>query len=151
MSGKIMRRIVLVSMLGTATLAAGCSPIIQNHGYVPVSADVAALQPGKDTRDSVYAALGEPTLKGVEGDSSWYYVSYTERRFAFFPPKITSREILAISFDARGRVAAINRYGLKDGIVIDLNTNETVTGGRKLSFLQQLLGNIGNFSAESFL
>lgn len=151
MSGKILHRVLLVSMLGTAALVGGCSPITQNHGYVPVSADVAALQPGKDTKESVHASLGEPTTKGVEGDSAWYYVSYTERRFAFFAPKITSREILAVAFDARGRVAAIDHYGLEDGILIDLNTRETVTGGRKLTFLQQLIGNIGNFSAESFL
>ncbi len=151
MAASNIRKLLIVSLIGTATLVGGCAPITQNHGYVPLEAEIAAIQAGFDTRDSVYARLGEPTTKGVEGDSSWYYVSYVERRLAFLPPKITSREILAISFDARGRVAAVDRYGIEDGILIDLNTRETVTGGRKLTFLQQLIGNIGNFSAESFL
>ncbi len=151
MAASNIRKLLIVSLIGTATLVGGCAPITQNHGYVPVEADIAAIQMGADTKESVYARLGEPTTKGVEGDSSWYYVSYTERRLAFLPPKIASREILAISFDARGRVAAVDRYGIEDGILIDLNTRETVTGGRKLTFLQQLIGNIGNFSAESFL
>ncbi len=151
MVAKNMRRLLIVSLIGTATLVGGCAPIVQNHGYVPVEADIAAIQTGADTKDSVYARLGEPTTKGVEGDSSWYYISYTERRLGFLAPQITSREILAVSFDSRGRVAAVNRYGLEDGIIIDLNTRETVTGGRKLTFLQQLIGNVGNFSAESFL
>jgi len=35
--------------------------------------------------------------------------------------------------------------------VINLNTNKTVTDGRKLTFFEQFLGNVGNFSAENFL
>ncbi len=145
------RSVLIVSLIGTATLVGGCTPIVKNHGYVPVAADIQAIQAGKDTKATVTARLGEPTTRGATGDSAWYYVSYTERAYAFLAPKITSREILAITFDSRGRVASVNQYGLQDGIVIDLATRETVTGGRKLSFLQQMLGNIGNFSAESFL
>ncbi len=151
MSAKNMHKAVLAITLSSVMLATGCSPIIRNHGYLPVAADVAALNVGKDTKESVLTNLGEPTSKGVTGDSTWYYVSYTVRKMAFFAPKVTSREILAISYGPGGRVAAVNRYGLENGVVIDLNTRKTVTGGRSLSFLQQMLGNIGNFSAESFL
>jgi len=146
-----LRTFLAASLIGTAGIVSGCSPITINHGYVPIESAVAAIQTGKDTKASVQAALGEPTTRGVQGDSGWYYVSYTERRFAFFAPKIISREILAISFDSRGRVSGVNRYGLQDGVIIDLVTRETVTGGRKLSFFEQLLGNVGNFSAENFL
>ena len=151
MSGNKFQKTVLAAAFGGVLIASGCSPIVNTHGYLPVSADVAALAVGSDTKASVLERFGEPTSKGVEGDSAWYYVSYTVRTFAFFAPKITDRQILAVSFNGAGRVVALNTYGLENGIVVDLNTRETVTGGRKLTFLQQMLGNVGNFSAESFL
>ena len=151
MSGNKIHKALLMTMLGGAILTAGCSPIVNTHGYLPVSADVADIAAGTGTKDSVLQLLGEPTTKGVEGDSAWYYVSYTVRKFAFLAPKVTDRQILAVTFNGAGRVAQVDTYGLEDGILINLNTRETVTGGRKLSFFQQMLGNVGNFSAESFI
>lgn len=151
MSTISLRKAVIVTMLGGAIALGGCTPIEYQHGYLPVSADVESIAVGRDSKDSILALLGEPTSKGISGDNAWYYVSYTERRLAFLKPQITRREILAISYGASGRVASIDRYGLENGVVVDLNTRETITGGRRLTFLQQFLGNVGNFSAESFL
>lgn len=151
MSGNKFQKTVLAIALGGALIASGCSPIVDSHGYLPVSADVAEIAVGSDTKDSILERLGEPTSKGVNGDNSWYYVSYTVSTFAFFAPKVTERQILAVSFNGADRVSAVNTYGLENGVVIDLNTGETVTGGRSLTFWQQMLGNVGNFSAESFL
>lgn len=151
MSAISLRNVLMSSALSCAVVLGGCTPIVENHGYIPVAAEVEAIAPGTDTKESILTRLGEPTSKGVQGDNAWYYVSYTERKLAFLKPQITSREILAVSFAANGRVDAINRYGLENGVLVDLNTRETITGGRRLGFFQQLLGNIGNFSAESFL
>ncbi len=151
MSANVVRSAVIVTLLSSGLALSGCTPIERQHGYIPVSAEVNAIAVGQDTKDSVLQRLGEPTSKGVQGDNAWYYVSYTERRIAFLAPQVTEREILAVTFSASGKVTAIDRYGLENGVVVDLNTRETVTGGRRLTFLQQFLGNIGNFSAESFL
>jgi len=151
MIANIFHKALLITAFSSAIFAAGCSPIVTNHGYLPVSADVEALAAGTDTKQSVVARFGEPTSRGLEGDNSWYYISYTVRKLAFLAPKVADREILAISFDANDRVSAVNHYGLEHGQVINLNTRETVTGGRELTFFEQMLGNIGNFSAESFL
>ena len=151
MIANIFRKALLITAFSSILFATGCSPIVTNHGYLPVSADVEGLAPGSDTKKTVLARFGEPTSRGLEGDNSWYYISYTVQKFAFFAPKVTDREILAVSFGANGRVIAVNRYGLEHGQVINLNTRETVTGGRSLTFLEQMLGNIGNFSAESFI
>lgn len=151
MTGNKFQRVLIASLFGAALIVSGCSPITNTHGYLPVSADVAALAVGSDSKESVLERLGEPTSKGAQGDNTWYYVSYTVSTFAFFEPKVTDRQILAVSFSGANRVAAIDTFGLENGIVVNLNTRETVTGGRKLTFLQQMLGNVGNFSAESFL
>jgi len=151
MAGNKFQKTVLATAFGAVLIASGCSPIVNNHGYLPVSVDVDSLAVGSDTKASVLELLGEPTSKGVEGDNTWYYVSYTVSTFAFFAPKVTDRQILAVSFNGSNRIAAVNTYGLENGIIVDLNTNETVTGGRTLTFLQQMIGSVGNFSAESFL
>ena len=151
MSGNKIHKTLLATSVVGALLLGGCSPIVNIHGYLPVAADVNEISVGADTKDSVLSLLGEPTTKGVQGDNAWYYVSYTVSQFAFFAPKVTDRQILAVTFNGSDRVVAVDRYSLQDGIVVNLNTGKTETGGRSLSFWNQMLGNVGNFSAESFL
>lgn len=144
-----MKKFLVVSLFGASLLVAGCVPKVDVHGYVPVAEDVNSIALG-DAQDSVLARLGEPTTRGLEGTNAWYYISSKVRRVAFFAPKEIERQIVAISFNG-SRVAQIERYGLEDGRLINLNTNKTVTDGRKLTFFEQFLGNIGNFSAENFI
>lgn len=151
MVNKSLRNTFLATVLGGVVLTAGCSPIVDQHGYLPITSEVNAIQVGNDSKESVLARFGEPTSYGLEGDNAWYYISYSVRTFAFLAPKVTDREILAVTFAGNGKVASINTYGLEQGRVVNLESRETVTGGRSLSVLQQMLGNIGNFSAESFI
>lgn len=151
MSAKIIGKAVMVSIIGAALSVGACSPIENTHGYLPVQAEIDQIASSSYTKDQVLQLMGEPTSHGVQGENTWYYVSYVVREVGFLKPRITERQILAISFNRSGRVQEVNRYGLENGVIINLNTRETVTGGRKLTFLQQLIGGIGNFSAESFI
>jgi len=144
-----MKKFLVGPLFGAGLLLAGCVPEVDVHGYVPVAAEVAGVSVG-DTQESVFARLGEPTSRGVAGSNAWYYISSTVRRVAFFAPKEIDRQIVAITFSGT-QVAMIDRYGLEDGRVVDLNRNETVTDGRKLTFFEQFLGNVGNFSTETFI
>ena len=144
-----MKKFLLGPALVAGLLVSGCVPKIDVHGYVPIASEVASVGVG-DTQESVYARLGEPTSRGLPGSNAWYYISSTMRRVAFLAPKEIDRQIVAITFNGT-RVAAVDRYGLKDGRVVDINRNITVTDGRKLTFFEQFLGNVGNFSAESFI
>ncbi len=143
-----MKKFLIVPLLGASLLVSGCVPKVDVHGYVPVAEDVASIAVG-DSQQSVLERLGEPTTRGLEGTNAWYYISSKVRRVAFLAPKEFDRQIVAITFSGT-RVSAIDRYGLEDGRLIDLNRNVTVTDGRKLTFFEQFLGNVGNFSAESF-
>ncbi|MCF6271905.1 MAG: outer membrane protein assembly factor BamE [Rhodobacteraceae bacterium] len=144
-----MKKNLVGSLLATGLLVSACAPQVDVHGYVPVAEEVASIVPG-DSQESVLARLGQPTTKGIEGTNAWYYISSKVRRVAFFAPREFEREIVAISFNGT-RVAQVERLGLEDGRLIDLNTNSTITDGRRLTFFEQLLGNIGNFSAETFI
>ena len=144
-----MKKFLVGPLLGASLLVSGCTPKVDVHGYVPVAEDIASLSVG-ETQESVLARLGEPTTRGLEGSNAWYYISSKVRQVAFFAPKEIERQIVAITFSSN-RVAMIQRFGLEDGRLIDLDRNVTVTDGRTLTFFEQFLGNVGNFSAESFL
>ncbi|MGF1553772.1 MAG: outer membrane protein assembly factor BamE [Paracoccaceae bacterium] len=147
-----MRRPLVPAVLATTVLAAalpGCSPVVSTHGYAPPEEQIAAIAEGVDTRGSVRRKIGRPGAVGAFGEDGWYYVSTTVSRRAFFAPEVVERRIVAVSFDETDRVTAVDRFGLEDGRVIDLETRTTPTFGRQLTVLQQILGNLGN--VEGFI
>ncbi|ARE38888.1 Outer membrane lipoprotein OmlA [Rhodovulum sp. P5] len=131
------------------TLSA-CTPIIRNHGYAPTEADLEEIVVGVDTRDTVADVVGSPTVSGVMRDNAWYYVESRWRTIGYRAPEITDRQVVAISFDRNGTVANIERFGLEDGRVIALNRRVTESNIQGISFLRQLLGNIGQVTPEQF-
>ncbi|WP_371441582.1 outer membrane protein assembly factor BamE [Rhodovulum sp. ES.010] len=124
---------------------------MRNHGYAPEAADLDAIVVGVDTRESVAEVIGSPSAAGVMRDDAWYYVESTWETFGPRAPDPVERRVVAISFGEDGTVANIERFGLEDGRVIALNRRVTESNVRGVSFLRQLLGNIGVFRAEDFL
>jgi len=147
----IRTRLRCVALIGALIGATACSPIIRNHGYIPVAEELALIQVGVDTRDSVIAAVGPPTSGGVLDGSGMYYVASKFRHFGAIAPQEIDREVLAISFDAAGTVTNIERFGLEDGNVVVLSRRVTDTGVRDSTFVRQLLGSLGRVSAGDFL
>ena len=146
--GRALRR---VSLIGAVVAVTACSPIIRNHGYIPVAEELALIQVGVDTRETVVAAVGPPTAGGVLDGSGMYYVSSKFRHFGALAPQEIDREVLAISFDATGVVANIERFGLEQGRVVTLSRRVTDTGVRDSTFVRQLLGSLGRIDAGDFL
>ena len=129
----------------------GCAPVIQNHGYAPDDILLADIQAGQDTKGSVRRKIGRPGTSGLFNDTGWFYVASTVERYTYHAPKVVDRRVVAIEFDANEVVTAVNTYGMEEGRVIDLQTRTTPTFGRKLTILQQLLGNLGQLSADDIL
>ncbi|MEM6972453.1 MAG: outer membrane protein assembly factor BamE [Pseudomonadota bacterium] len=117
--------------------------MVTSHGYSPPDEVVATILPDVDTRGSVRRKIGRPGATGVFTEDGWYYVSTTIEKEAFYAPEVTDRRIVAVTFDERDRVVAVDRFGLEDGQFVDLETRTTPTFGRQLTLLQQVLGNIG--------
>ncbi|WP_152563380.1 outer membrane protein assembly factor BamE [Ruegeria halocynthiae] len=126
--------------------AGACTPIFKNHGYVPPAEDLAEIKVGVDTRESVEETIGAPSSSGVVRDSGFYYVRSRVRHYGPKRPEVVSRELVAISFDSRGVVRNIERFGLEDGNVITLDRRITESTIQSQGFLRQVLGNIGNFN-----
>ena len=139
---------------GTATLAlalAACAPQVTVHGYIPTETELSAIETGIDTRASIETRLGRPTNTGLLTDSDWYYIQTTFEHLTYNPPEITDRQVVAIGFDEEGVVQSVDRYGLEDGRIIDLNTRVTVTGGQRRGVLARIFGSILNLDAGSLL
>lgn len=137
-------------MLAALLLAGACTPIVRNHGYVPPADELAQLQVGVDTREAVAEAVGRPSTSGVtEGD--WYYVASTRRTIGPFAPRETNREVVALTYDAQGRLANVERFGLEDGRVVALSRRVTDTNVRRPGFLRQLLTSVGRLQAGDLL
>ncbi len=133
-----------------AGLVAGCSPIVEQHGYAPLPEQLAEIRPGQDTRETVIRKIGRPASSGIFTDQDWYYVSSRVEKLTYHAPKVVDRRIVAVTFDPNDVVASVNEYGLEDGRIIDLATETTPTYGRQLTILEQAFGNIGVTTGSIF-
>ena len=130
-------------LLASAAALGACAPVASNHGFVALDVKPAEVKVAEDTKSTVLERLGSPSVKSTFDDNTWYYMSQSVERFAFYRPRVTQREVVAVSFDEAERVKTVNSYTLANGKVIALNGRETPTRGRELTVLEQLLGNVG--------
>lgn len=130
---------------------AGCSPIVQNHGYTPPDYALAELQVGQDSREKVVEIVGAPIASGFSNQNTWYYVSSSRRLRGPRAPLVTDREVLAMDFSEAGVLTNIRRYGIQDGRVVRLSTRVTDPSVRDIGLLRQIFGNVGTPTAEDFL
>lgn len=138
---------VLTAGLISMSLAA-CAPTFRNHGYIPPEEDLDELVVGIDTRTSVEDAVGPPTAGGVLEQGNYFYVRSTVRTIGPRRPEVVDRQVLAISFDQAGVLSNIESFGLEDGRVVALSRRVTDSNISNVSFLRQLLGNIGRIGPE---
>jgi outer membrane protein assembly factor BamE (lipoprotein component of BamABCDE complex) len=136
-------------VLSFTLVIAACTPIFSNHGYLPTDEDLAVLQVGVDTRESVATTIGQPAASGLLGDEAWFYVQSRWRTVGAAQPVEIDRQVLAISFDPDGTVANIERFGLEKGQIVPLSRRVTTTNIRGKGVLAQVFGNIGKLNTEN--
>lgn len=132
-------------------LLAACTALYQNHGYIPRDVDLEQVIVGESTREDVAKAVGRPSSTGLLTGGAWYYVGSRFRHYGPREPQEIERQVVAISFDEGGTVENVERFGLEKGQVVVLSRRVTDSNIKGLSFLRQLLGNIGNISAGQLL
>ncbi len=132
-------------------MAAGCAAVYRNHGYVPADTELALLEVGVDTRDTVAATVGRPSTGGLLNDVGWFYVQSRWKHYGALPPREEDRQIVAITFNEAGVVENIERFGLEQGRVVALSRRVTDSNIKGLSVLQQLFGSIGRLRADQII
>ena len=139
------RRLGWLLLASVAALAA-CAPRIDQRGNLLDPDAVLAVQPGVQTKEQVAQLLGTPSTVATFNDKTWYYVSKRTSTTAFFQPDITDQQVVVVKFDDSNVVEKVQLLGMDDAYEIEPVARTTPTYGQKLTFLQQLFGNIGRFT-----
>ena len=124
-----------------------CATVVRNHGYVPEEAALAEVQVGVDTRETVAQKIGRPSAQGLLNDVGWFYVQSRFEHVGPRAPKEVDRQVLAVTFNDRGVVDNIGRYGLEDGRVVELSRRVTETNVKGIGIIRALLANFGRIQA----
>lgn len=130
-----------LAALALATVLGGCGAEINRHGHVFMDVDINQVQPGM-SKEQVAQFLGSPDTTSTIGGEAYYYISTTQKSYAFFKPWEIDRKVVAVYFNGDGSVGNVSQYGLKDGIVVRYAKDETPARGKDLSVLEQIFGNI---------
>ncbi len=151
----IKTHIAFFKLIAFITLTLGlaaCNPILRTHGYVATEEKPQSVEPQSDTKASVLARLGNPSIEGtfdedLENDT-WFYITSVRQRVAYLRPLVEERTITAISFNSDGQVEKVAEYGIEDGRYVNYKDRKTPTRGRELSVLEQIFGTIGRLPTD---
>jgi len=143
-------RVARFGLIAAVLFVAACSTVYRNHGYVPTEQDLALIEVGVDTRETVTEKIGRPSASGLLNDVGWFYV---QSRWAYrgaFEPREIERQVVSVTFSESGRVENIERFGLERGKVVPISRRVTESNVRGLSLIQQLLGSFGRVGPAAF-
>ncbi len=144
-----MRRHRTTAVLAAMTLAVAvtaCAPIRATRGNIVEDEKLAELAVGSSTVNDVLDVLGSPTTVGTFNERVWYYIGQRTERMSFFEPDIIERRVLMVAFDETGVLQQMEERGLDDAQDVELVERETPTLGRRITFFEQMFGNLGRFS-----
>lgn len=143
----LWRRLATVWLGGAAALALlGCAPTVDNRGHLPDADRMSEIHPGKTTKEEVVRLLGSPSSTGVFDDKKWYYISKKTEQVAFFDKDVLDQQVYEINFDGQGVVKDVAHKDLKDAQAVEPAPGATPAPGRELTFIEQIIGNVGRFS-----
>ena len=130
---------------------AACAAIYLDHGYVPEEVELATIEVGKDTRESVAEKIGRPSAAGLLNDLGWYYVRSRWEHKGARAPKEIDRQVVAVSFTEEGVVSNVERFGLERGKVVVLSRRVTDSNVKGMGLIRQLMGNLGRMRATDIV
>jgi len=135
-------------------LLGGCSVDTSGFFSYPAQArgnridpdQLAQLVPGTSTRNDAAALLGSPTARATFDDNTWIYISELTKPVIGATNSVQDQQTVTLAFDQAGVLRRIDRKGMDDSVPVEVVSRTTPTPGNDVSFLQQLLGNVGRFN-----
>jgi outer membrane protein assembly factor BamE (lipoprotein component of BamABCDE complex) len=126
----------------------GCTPTIQNRGWIPQECLLDQFKPGITTKDQIQCALGVPTLISTFDDKTWYYISQvTKSETSFSRPKLLKSDVYVFEFGPDQRLISYEVFDKEKIREITPVPRETDTRGYNVSILKQMFKNLGRFNA----
>jgi outer membrane protein assembly factor BamE (lipoprotein component of BamABCDE complex) len=136
------------ALLVMAALA-GCAPQVTQHGHTIDPESLSRITPGVTSREEVVRLLGSPSALATFEDGRWYYVTQRRESRSFYQSEITDQDVVTIAFDDRGIVQDVSKHGKDQATAVDPDPDATRTLGNEMTFVEQLIGNIGRFGDPS--
>lgn len=132
-----------------ALLLASCSPIVDTLGHPVDHADLEQLVPGQAGPEDVQAVLGSPSVRSIYGPETWYYLTARKETVGPFAPELADQETVVVHFDEAQKLKDIEFREKEDSLAVGEVRKTTPTEGNRLSFIEQLVGNLGRFNTPS--
>jgi outer membrane protein assembly factor BamE (lipoprotein component of BamABCDE complex) len=120
---------------------------VDQRGNLPEADKLAQIKPGTTDEATVTQLLGSPSSIDVFDANVWLYISQKTRPVALREPVLLDQQVVQISFNSKGIVQSVSHRSMADGEKIIPNPAATPAPGREFTFLEQLIGNFGRFSA----
>tara|TARA_R110002072_G_scaffold177765_2_gene333797 strand:+ start:815 stop:1255 length:441 start_codon:yes stop_codon:yes gene_type:complete len=125
---------------------AACSPITAQRGNLLEDYQITEVKAGESTQSDVLRILGSPTTQSTFNNSVWYYLGQETEKHGILDAEVVNERIIAVTFNDQGIVDTIENLN-NDRENIPYARGKTPTHGNDLTFMQQLLGNMGRFNA----
>jgi outer membrane protein assembly factor BamE (lipoprotein component of BamABCDE complex) len=139
-----------LAALAALLLLAGCS-VFQAQSQVRGNRidpdDLKELVPGTSTRADATALLGSPTARATFDENRWIYISMVTRPRIGRVQGVLSQDVVVLTFNDQGVLQNVERLDQDDSLPVSISSRATPSPGTEASFMQQLFGNIGRFSA----
>ena len=129
----------------------GCSEQYRNHGYIPSDEELSSISVSQDDKNTVIKKLGTPSIGGILSDGNIYFVQSKVLKNSLRASRPVDRQVLVLSFDNKGKLDNIQKFGIDKGKIVVLDYRTTPSGLKNMSFLFRLFQNVGGPSAESLL
>lgn len=136
----------LLLVTATALSVAACTPTQATRGNIVEDHRMAEIKAGESSKTDVLRNLGSPTTQAPFDDNVWYYIGQKTEKSGIFDPEVVEEKIVVVAFSEEGMVQQIEELD-SNRVDIPIVRRKTPTGGHEVTIMQQLLGNIGRFSA----
>ncbi len=123
-----------------------CSPVISQRGNLLQDYQLADIKPQEHSRSDVLRMIGSPTTQSTFNPDIWYYIGQETEKRGILDDRVTEERIVVVAFDEQGLVKLVEDVEA-DRVDVPYAKSTTPTHGNELTFMQQLLGNIGRFNA----
>lgn len=138
---------LLFASLAALSIGA-CTPTQATRGNIVEDHRLTTIKAGESSRTDVLRNLGSPTTQAPFDDNIWYYIGQKTEKRGIFDPEVVDEKIVVVAFSEEGIVEQVEELDA-NRLDIPVVRRKTPTGGHEVTFMQQLLGNVGRFNAPS--
>ena len=138
-----MARLRLFIAIILSLVVVACVNTLSVHGAVIDEDNIARLSIGNTTRSQALRLLGTPSSYADEAQQEWLYITIEKLEPPLRRPRIIKRDVLWLEFtrdENRFILTGIDRFTATDENIIASSPRITPSVGRKLTFIEDLLG-----------